>query len=294
MKTYLECLPCFLRQAVEAAKMATEDPLKQWEVVDAVLHLLRAVSAGDRPPQIGARVHRTVRRVSGCDDPYRLVKKENNEAAMGLYPRAKELVAASDDPFQTAAKLAVVGNVIDSGVGLRFDLEAEIERANARGCATDDFDRFREEMARASAVLYLADNAGEIIFDRLFIEQMDNKKISVAVRAEPMLNDALLADAEFAGIHGLADLLTTGPGWHGGAVESCSADFLEAFAGADLVIAKGQGNYEWLSETRANIFFLLMAKCPVVARDVGVEVGELVVKSAWSNYKLSHNLHLRL
>jgi len=283
MKTYLECLPCFLRQAVEAAKMATEDPLKQWEVVDAVLHLLRAVSAGDRPPQIGARVHRAVRRVSGCDDPYCLVKKENNEAAMGLYPRAKELVAASDDPFQTAAKLAVVGNIIDSGVGLRFDLEAEIERANARGCTTDDFDRFREEMARASTVLYLADNAGEIIFDRLLIEQMDNKKIFIAVKAEPMLNDALLADAEFAGIHQLADLLTTGPGWHGAAVGNCSADFLEAFAGADLIIAKGQGNYEWLSETRANIFFLLMAKCPVVARDLGVEVGELVVKSAWSN-----------
>jgi uncharacterized protein with ATP-grasp and redox domains len=283
MKTYLECLPCFLRQAVEAAKMATEDPLKQREVVDAVLSLLTTVSASDRPPQIAARVHRTVRRVSGCDDPYCQVKKESNEAAMGLHPRAKELVAASDDPLQTAAKLAVVGNIIDSGVGLRFDLKAEIERANERCFATGDFDRFRKEMARASTVLYLADNAGEIVLDRLLIEQMNNRKVSVAVRAEPMLNDALLADAEFAGIHRLAALLTTGPGWSGAGVGACSADFLEAFTRADVIIAKGQGNYEWLSEAKANIFFLLMAKCPVVARDLGVEVGELVVKSAWRN-----------
>jgi len=283
MKTYLDCLPCFLRQAVEAAKMATEDPLEQWEVVDAVLHLLRAVSATERPPQIAARVHRTVRRVSRCDDPYWQVKRETNEAAMELYPRAKELVAASDDPLQTAAKLAVVGNIIDSGVGLRFDLEAEVERANERAFATDDFDRFRREMTRASTVLYLADNAGEIVFDRLLIEQMDHKQMFVAVRAEPMLNDALLADAEFAGIHRLAALLTTGPGWPGAGVRDCSADFLDAFTRADVVIAKGQGNYEWLSEAKANIFFLLTAKCPVVARDLGVEVGGLVVQSVPEN-----------
>jgi len=280
MKTYLDCLPCFLRQAVEAAKMATEEPLVQWEVVGAVLRVLTAVSAGDRPPQIAARVHRTVRRVSGCDDPYCQVKKSSNEAAMALYPRAKELVAASDDPLQTAAKLAVVGNIMDSGVGLRFDLETEIERAGERRFATGDFDRFREELAKASTVLYLADNAGEIVFDRLLIEQMDDKKILAVMKAEPMLNDALLADAEFAGIDRMSTLLTTGPGWPGAGEGDCSADLQDAFARADVVIAKGQGNYEWLSEAKDNVFFLLMAKCPVVARDLGVEVGELVVKSA--------------
>jgi len=283
MKTYLECLPCFLRQAVEAAKMATADPLRQWEVVDAVLRLLGALSASDRPPQISARVNRTVRRVSGCDDPYSQVKRENNEAAIGLYPRAQELVAASDDPLQTAAKLAVVGNIIDSGVGLRFDLEAEIERVHERHFAGGDFDRFREETARAATVLYLADNAGEIVFDRLLIEQMNRQRMFVAVRAEPMLNDALLADAEFAGIDRVATLLTTGPGWPQAGVGNCSAEFLQAFTRADVIIAKGQGNYEWLSEVKANIFFLLMAKCPVVARDLGVEVGELVVKSTLRN-----------
>jgi hypothetical protein len=283
MKTYLECLPCLLRQAVEAAKRATEDPLKQWEAADAVLRVLTAVSAGDRPPQIAARVHRTVRCVSGCDDPYCQVKKDSNAAAMGLYPRTRQLVAASDDPLQTAAKVAVVGNIIDSGVGLRFDLEAEIERASERRFATGDFDRFREEITRASTVLYLADNAGEIVFDRLLIEQLNHKKMFVAVRAEPMLNDALLADAESVGIDRLSTLLTTGPGWPGAGVGDCSADFLDAFTRANVVIAKGQGNYEWLSEAKANIFFLLMAKCRVVARDLGVEVGELVVKSAGEN-----------
>ena len=189
----------------------------------------------------------------------------------------------SDDPLQTAAKLAVVGNIIDSGVGLRFDLEAEIERASERRFATGDFVRFREEMARASTVLYLADNAGEIVFDRLLIEQMNHKQVLVAVRAEPMLNDALLADAEFAGIDRLAAVLTTGPGWPGAGVGNCSRDFLDAFTRADVIVAKGQGNYEWLSEAKANIFFLLMAKCPVVARDLGVEMGEMVVTSTRKN-----------
>jgi len=286
MKTYLQCLPCFLRQAVEAAKLATEDPLKQWEAVEAVLGVLSQASVDDRPPKIATQVHRAVRRVSGCDDPYSQVKKDSNKAAMELYPRAEELVESSRDPLQTAAKLAVVGNIIDSGVNLHFDLQTEIERVNERDFATGDFERFREEIAKASTVLYLSDNAGEIVFDRLLIEQVNHDKaMSVAVRAEPMLNDALLADAEFAGVGRSSRILTRGTG--AALPETgeghCPDEFLNAYRHADVIIAKGQGNYEWLSETTANVFFLLMAKCPVVARDVGVDVGELVLKVARRN-----------
>lgn len=280
MKTYLECLPCFLRQAVEAAQMASDDPLKQWETANAALHVLSEASSGDRPPQIAARLHRAVRRVSGSEDPYSRVKRESNEEALRLYPRAKELVATSSDPLQTAAKLAVIGNIIDSGVGRHFDLEAEVESASTRAFATGDFDRFREEIARASTVLYLADNAGEIVFDRLLIGQMSRKDVFLAVKGEPILNDAMLPDAERAGIDGSCSLLTPGPGWPGTGLEDCSQEFLDAFTHADVVVAKGQGNYEWLSETNANVFFLLIAKCPVVARDLGVDVGSLVVEWA--------------
>ena len=283
MKTYLQCLPCFLRQAVEAAKMATEDSLRQWKAVETVLGVLSEASVDDRPPKIATQVHRAVRRVSGCDDPYSQVKKDSNKAAMELYPRAEELVESSRDPLQTAAKLAVVGNIIDSGVDLHFDLQTEIERVNERDFATGDFERFREEIAKASTVLYLSDNAGEIVFDRLLIEQVNHDKaMSVAVRAEPMLNDALLADAEFAGVGRSSRILTRGTGAALPEVGEgdCPDDFLNAYRQADVIIAKGQGNYEWLSETTANVFFLLMAKCPLLARDVGVDVGELVVKSA--------------
>lgn len=278
MNTYLECLPCFLRQAVEAAKLATDDPRKRWEAVEAVLRILNVVSAYDRPPQVAARVHRAVRDITRNDDPYCQVKREGNEAAMDFYPRAKELTAASADPLETAAKFAVIGNIIDSGVGLRFDLEAEIESANEKHFASGDFELLREELENASNLLYLADNAGEIVFDRLLLEQMKGKTVFLAVKSEPMLNDALLADAEIARIDHLASLLTTGSGWPGTGVSNCSAEFQEAFARADVIIAKGQGNFEWLSEEKANIFFLLMAKCPVVARELGVEVGSLVVK----------------
>lgn len=261
--------------------MATEDPSKRREVVDAVLHLLLTVSKSERPPQIATRIHSTVRHVSGCDDPYSQVKKESNATTMELYPQAREWIAASDDPLRTAVELAAVGNIIDSGAGLRFDLKTEIQRAQTKGFTTDDFDRFRHAVSKASTILYLADNAGEIVFDRLLIEQMSGKRIFVAVKTEPILNDALLADAEFAGIHRLATLVTTGTAWPeiaGG--DSCSDEFLEVFRTADVIIAKGQGNYEWLSEAKAHVFFILMAKCPVVARELGVEVGTLVVKSS--------------
>jgi uncharacterized protein with ATP-grasp and redox domains len=251
--------------------------------VNAVLHQLREVSVDDKPPQVAGRVHSTIRRVSGCDDPYFQVKQESNQAAMRLYPRAKELVAAADDPFLAAAKIAVIGNIIDSGVELQYDLKAEIETAKLRTFATHDFERLREAIDKASTVLYLVDNAGEIVFDRLLIEQMKPKKLFVALKAKPMLNDALRADAEFAGIDRLATLLTTGLGWFRAGVKDCSAEFLDAFMQADIIIAKGQGNYEWLNDVKANIFFLLMAKCPVIARDLGVKVGEMVVQSSLEN-----------
>jgi len=283
MKTYLECLPCFLRQAVEAAKLASEDPVRQKEAVSAVLRLLSEISVDDRPPQVAGRVHSTIRRVSGCDDPYFKVKQESNQAAMRLYPRAEELVAASKDAFLTAAKIAVIGNIIDSGVALQYNLKAEIETAKFRTFAADDFARFREEINKATRVLYIVDNAGEIVFDRLLLEQMKEKQLSVALKTKPMLNDALRADAEFAGLNRLAPLLTTGLGWFKAGVEDCSAEFLRAFRQADVIIAKGQGNYEWLSDVKANIFFLLMVKCPVIARDIGVAMGEMTVNAGREN-----------
>jgi uncharacterized protein with ATP-grasp and redox domains len=279
MRMYLECLPCLLRQAVEAVKMATDDSLKQREVVDAVLEEMRGASPSDRPPDIAVRVHRTVRQVSGCDDPYQELKQENNRTAMSLYPRAKQLITASDDPLRTAVALAIVGNMIDAGVGLSYDLDGALEDAPTREFAIDHFDRFRAQMARASTVLYLADNAGEIVFDRLLLEQMDSKNVSVAAKAEPMINDALVADARFARIDLLANIVALNGLYSREGLDVSSPETSEVFQSADLIVAKGQGNYEWLSDAKAPIFFLLMAKCPVIARDVGTEVGQMVVKA---------------
>jgi uncharacterized protein with ATP-grasp and redox domains len=264
---------------VEAAKMATDDPLKQREVVDAVLRELSAASLNDRPPDLAVRVHRAVRQVSGCNDPYHQLKREYNRIAMSLYPRASELVAASDDPLRAAVRFAIVGNIIDAGVGLRFDLEGALESAQTRDFAVDHSDRFRAALTRASTVLYVVDNAGEIVFDRLLLEQMDSKNVLVAVKPEPMINDALAADARFAQIDRLADVVTFSRPYPPEGLGDRSPETREFSQRADLVVAKGQGNYEWLSDANAPIFFLLMAKCPVIALDLGVEVGQMVVKA---------------
>jgi uncharacterized protein with ATP-grasp and redox domains len=280
MKTYLECLPCLLRQAVEAAQMATEDERVQQTVAQAVLRDLQDVPAEARPVDIAPRVHAAVREITGCEDPYREVKSRSNALALRAYSEAAELTSASPDPLLTAAKLAAAANIADSAVGRDFDFMAAMERALSGGFAIAHYPQLRTQLEHASHVLYLADNAGEIVFDRLLLERLAPRHVTLAVKSSPLLNDATFDDAQAARLDGLASVVTTGDGWPRPDLTGASRDFRAAFRQADVIIAKGQGNYEALSECNASIFFLLVAKCPVIARHLGVTIGDLVLKSA--------------
>ena len=127
-------------------------------------------------------------------------------------------------------------------------------------------------------MLYLADNAGEIVFDWLLLEQMPVEKVTVAVRGSPVLNDATIADTQAAGIPGLVELIDNGSDAPGTILDDCSAEFRRRFDRTDLIIAKGQGNYETLNEVEKDIFFVLKAKCPVIARDLDCHVGSLILR----------------
>jgi uncharacterized protein with ATP-grasp and redox domains len=139
-----------------------------------------------------------------------------------------------------------------------------------------DQERFLELVDQADSILYLTDNAGEIVFDRLLIEQLPLHKITVAVRGFPVLNDATLEDAKEVGLDRLVKVMNNGSDAPGTILNDCSVDFVESFHRADLIIAKGQGNYETLSNHRKHIIFMLKAKCPVIARDIGCKVGDMV------------------
>ncbi len=274
MKIYLDCYPCFLRQALQAARLAKGTASQQHQVMLQTLQLLQNMPSEATPPQIAQDVHRLVRRVITAHDPYEIAKARDTAAALSLYPRLKELVALSADPFDTALRLAIAGNIIDLGVKDDYGpLWDTVERVLAASFAMDARDALREQLATVPWVLYLADNAGETVFDRVFIESLELPVI-YAVKGGPALNDATRRDALAAGI--TCEIIDNGSDAPGTILGDCSAAFRRQFEQAPLIIAKGQGNYESLSGKDAPIFFLLQAKCPVIATDLGVDVGSII------------------
>lgn len=277
MKTYLDCYPCFLRQALGAARMAGADERQQKVVLDHVLELLGHTEPLSTPPEIGDQVHRVVRQQVGDGDPYRIAKQISTREALALYPQFRALLAGADDPLETAVRLSIAGNVIDFGPTAEYSLCDVVERVLAQPLEIDDRAAFREGLIRTDQVLYLADNAGETVFDRLLIEVLD-APVVYAVKGGPILNDATTEDALAAGIDHVAEVISTGSDALGTILYRCSEKFRKLFNEAQLVIAKGQANYETLSEGGGRVFFLLQTKCPVIARDVGVPVGSIVLR----------------
>ncbi len=278
MKTYLDCLPCFLRQALEASRMATNDQQKQREVLDKVMQELQGLELGGmKPPDIADRVHYMVRKITSDGDPYKKLKDEFNDRALFMYPDMKDKVEDSDDPLLTATKLAIAGNIIDFGPNSNFDLEGTVEDVLDQDFGIDHFDGFKKELDDAEEIVYLADNSGEIVFDKLLLERMEDKKVIFVVKGGPILNDAMLEDAEYVGIDQLAELETVSNGLPNTGPKRDSEEFKRWMKEKDMVISKGQGNYEALSDSDLNIFFLLKAKCPVIADDLGVKVGDIVL-----------------
>ena len=277
MRTYLDCYPCFLRQALDAARMAGADEDQQKAVLGRVLDALGQIDSSSTPPEIGDRVHRIVRQEVGDGDPYRTAKKVSTRQALALYPRLKALVMEADDSLEVAVRLSIAGNIIDFGPDQDYDLWEAVERVLDQPFALDDRLAFREALAEAEQVLYLADNAAETVFDRVLIEALD-VPIVYAVKGGPILNDATREDALAAGLDQVAEIVDIGLDAPGTILPRCSEEFRRLYDEAELVIAKGQANYETLSDESPKVFFLLQTKCPVIARDVGVPVGSIVLR----------------
>jgi uncharacterized protein with ATP-grasp and redox domains len=289
MKTYLDCYPCFLRQALEAARISKADEQQQRLVLDRALETLRLMEPWRTPPEIADQVHRIVRQMVGNGDPYRAAKETSTSHALALYLRLKTLVAEASDPLDVAVRLSIAGNIIDLGPNLKYDLWETVEQTLIQPFAIDDRSAFRGALTQARRVLYLADNAGETVFDRVLIETL-HTPVSYAVKGGPVLNDATLEDALAAGVDSAAQIVSTGSDAPGTVLQSCSQEFRQLYKEADLVIAKGQANYETLSANGARTFFLLQAKCPIIADDVGVPVGSIILKQGRNEPDHKHHV----
>ena len=288
MRTYLDCIPCFFRQALDAARLAGAKPATQKKILDALSREVLKFNLESCPPEMGRILYGLVRKITGKADPFEEIKRKSNKFASSLYPRLKAKVRQSKDRLLTAVELAIAGNVIDYGVKNSLNIGKEIDKIFAEenkiirkeDKGLFDYFAFKQALKKAKKILYLGDNAGEVVFDRILIEEMKNKKIIYAVRDKPIINDALVEDAIFCGVHKYARIISSGCDAPGVVLNLCSPEFLKIYRDAEFIISKGQGNFEALAGKNGPIFFLFKAKCPVVANHLGCKLGDIILKKA--------------
>ncbi len=288
MRSYLDCIPCFYNQALNAAKMSGASTEVQREVLNSLSELVPKFSLDTTPAEMGRQVYALVNKITGKKDPYREIKEDSNKMALKIYPKIKDKVNNSENKLLTALKLAIIGNIID----YTFDYDNSIEKKVDSLLEYDflhDFNNgnhfkylaFLDHLSNSQLILYLADNAGEVIFDRILIELLVDKykkTVIYVVKGKPVLNGALVDDAIFCGINRYAKIISCGADSPGVVLEYCSSEFMRLFNEAEMIISKGQGNYEALSNKASPLFFLLVTKCQIISKHIGCQIETLLLE----------------
>jgi len=283
VKAAIECIPCVYQQALSAARHATKDVRVQERILRRVARVYQGKKLAGTPARYSQGVYEIVARETRVADPYKKEKKAFNQLAMEMLPECYAALQRSRDKLATGAHLAVAGNIIDLGISHGLDIHATLRTAVDTPFVINDIDALRGLLAKAGRVLYVGDNAGEIVFDRVFIEVIQEvypaAEVVYTVKSGPVINDATMADARRAGMTKVCRVIETGAAEIGAPLERVSTEFRRALRAADVVIAKGHGNYETLSDVLVRpLVFILKAKCVVVARSLGVPLGSSVLK----------------
>ncbi len=278
MRTEVECLPCFVRQALQVARVAECSPELQFRVVQEIAAIVANLDATLSPPANASQIYRAIAKITGCEDPYQRLKTASNTQALKIVPALRNEIDASASQLTAAMRFAIAGNCIDYGAFASIDVLGALGKSRTSPFVVDHSDLFRDRIAtlmNGAMVLYLADNSGEVVYDSLLIEYLFRQgfAITIAVKDGPIINDALLEDALVAGLDRFGRIISNGSRCPGTVLDQCSVEFRQIFTSADLVISKGQGNFESLSEVDREIFFLLMLKCEVAARHMAALAG---------------------
>ncbi len=279
MTSHLECAPCMLRQAQEVLQLSGLSPESSVALLPPVLRFMAQLNWNLPPPALGQELHCFLRHLTANPDPYAAVKERMNRQAEALYPTWHRRFHEAFPPLEAAVRMAIVGNLLDSGAKVQLDDKAMLTAFEDALTAPlhGSVKELGQAIHRAGAILYLADNAGEIVFDRDLLACLPLDRFTLAVRGSPVLNDATLGDALSTGLSDFCKILSNGSDAPGTLLESCSSAFLDCLEAADLVIAKGQGNFESLPALRKKAFFLLKVKCAVLGRALNCPVGSLVL-----------------
>ncbi|MBM9536974.1 damage-control phosphatase ARMT1 family protein [Desulfobulbus alkaliphilus] len=265
METGNDCLVCFLRQALTTARRSTSDPRLHWQLTAEVGAMLSSFDSRIPPPENAVHYYRLIARRTGLRDPYAAEKQESNAFALALEAQTREVIRAEADPLRAAVQFAINANVLDYGAQHQLDRDMILNSCR-QAPVIDHFSALAQQLEGRPDILYLADNCGEIVFDKLLIELLLARgcRVTVAVRQDPIINDATLDDAVLCGLDRLCPVITNGADVPGTPLSMCSDEFRRHFAAADCIISKGMGNFECLSDVPAPIFFLFLVKCSTV------------------------------
>ena len=290
MKVEAECAACVLQRGYLETEKATDNPSLQFKAMSALINLLikefkpTAVAA-----YLGTQRDRVVKEVTGNPDPYAKAKQISNQKAVEILPLAKNIVLkepSAESRFRRACLCSIVGNIIEFDIPdhtFKFEDLEKLIRGAEEDLAIDEIPEIFNQAKKAKRILYLTDNAGEIALDTLLVQELKRfgANVTVAVKSKPILNDATIEDAEYVGMHNVADnVITTGSDSVGLVLEECSREFLKLYNSVDLVVAKGMGHAETLTELNLKTphALLLRTKCRPVARFFGVDRNKNVAK----------------
>ena len=283
MKVHYECAACFLRQTREALDLATDDESMKMDITEKVLKLVsETYRRGAVSNVIGTEVHRTIKNETGNQDPYSREREMSNDIALDFLPQVESILGDKND-LENYVKIAIAGNIIDFGaLGLDMDMETLIINTMEKDPTINNTNELEKDLKISKTVMYLADNIGEIVFDKILIDRIKeyDVDVTVALKEKPILNDACMDDAVKIGLDKVARLTSTGTDSIGIIEGDVSPEFMNLFNKSDMVIAKGLGNYEGLGEMDLEdkpVYCLLNAKCKPVARDIGVNLGDNIV-----------------
>ncbi|MBR4446803.1 DUF89 domain-containing protein [Methanobrevibacter sp.] len=283
MKISYECGPCFLRQAKEALDLSTEDETLKMEVMEEIFKFLGDnFKLNTNSNSTGSAMHKMIKQKTGCTDPYYKEKIEGNEIALKYLPDVKKILE-EDNSLENYVKISIIGNILDFGAfTLDDDIESVIKTSLKKDLAVKDIEKFEKSLKEHDKVLYLVDNTGEIVFDKLLLAKIKeyNLDITIAVKSEPILNDACMREALDAGLDEFGEIVEIGCGTVGYVDAEISDEFREIFENHKFIISKGMGNYEGLTEidlSNKDVYFLLCAKCNTISRDIGVNLHDMLL-----------------
>jgi len=277
-----DCIPCILRQALNTARKIAEDPWLHRKVLNEVMQHLQRADFDRSPAELVTEAQRIAGRALGSTNPFAQDKLGHTALARALEGKLRETIEAAEDPLHAAIKVAGAGNAFDAHILGNLEPQAALERMLELGFAIDDYLDFKLDLERARTILYILDSAGEAVFDRFLVERLAGmgKTVTCIARKTPILNDATREDAAAAGLGDFAQIADNGSDVMGSPLALASAEFRGRFDAAELIVAKGAANYETLDGEPKTKYFIITAKCSVVARHFGIAIGDAVFMKA--------------